>query len=97
MREDIIKRGLAKAFKAYRKLNESRDLEYIKELVRITNRLKLEINCIRVIPEEAEDFTGSPISYEVYAIKDGTEIDCVTVAAWEDMKPEIAYLLNCYV
>lgn len=97
MREEIIKRGLENVLKAYRKLNESRDLEYTKEIIKITKRLSLELECIRTIPDMDEDFNGTPISYEVYAVKDGTEIDCVTIDAWADAKPEIEYLLNCYV
>ena len=96
MREDVIQKGFSKARKVFDKLNASRDMEYIKDTAKITKRLSLQFECIRA-DVGTEDYIGTPVSFEIYAVKDGKEIDCCTLYVTADVNAEIMYLLNCYV
>lgn len=93
MREDVIQRGLVKARKIFDKMNASRDMEYLTDTVRINNRLTLKFECQR---NEADYCRGRACCFEIYAVKDGEEVDCCTLHL-KDVNEEIIYLLNCYV
>lgn len=91
-REDIIRKGFAKVKRAYDKLNSSRDMDYTQELVKITSKLSLEVNCIR--NDEGE--IGQPLWFEFYVTVEGNTVDGDTVHNLSDIDKEIMYLLNCY-
>lgn len=90
-REEKIKNGIEKAVSVMNRMKSSNNVSDSKRRVKITSSLTLEINCIRC------EFTGSPIQFEVYAIKKGEDVDCETVELHKDFEEPIEYLLNCYV
>lgn len=96
MREDVIQRGLVKARKIFDKMNSSRDMEYLMDTVRITKRLTLKFECQRS-DEYDDDYRGKACCFEIYAVKDGEEVDCCTLHYSLDVNAELLYLLNCYV
>lgn len=94
MRDDVIQKGLIKSRKVFEKLNASSDMEYTTDIARITKRLTLKFECVRC---EVGNSRGEPISFEIYAVKDGKEVDCCTLHYSLDVNAELLYLLNCYV
>lgn len=95
MREDVIQKGLIKARKVFDRMNESRDMDYTTDTARITKNLSIKFECVRY--EVSGKSKGTPISFEIYAIKDGKEVDCCTLHYSPDINAELLYLLNCYV
>lgn len=96
MREDVIQKGLIKARKVFDKMNESRDMDYTTDTARITKNLSIKFECQR--NDEAHDnYRGHAMCFEIYAIKNGEEVDCCTLHYSPDINAELLYLLNCYV
>ena len=105
-REDIIKEGLRKTKKAIIKMLDNTDAEDTKRRVKIKTNLYLEVICARVGKDDEEDVlgfyvpVGTPISIELYIIKNEECIDgltCRNIYKQDAMDDEIYYLLNCYV
>lgn len=91
-----VEQGFKKAKKVINRMIESRDLEDIKETVKITDALSLEINCIRA-DVGMPDYIGMAIAFEIYAMKNNKAVDCVTVDVDDSMNEDICYLLKCYI
>lgn len=105
MRNDIIANGIKKVTKVIDKINNNVYSDDVKKVVKITDRLSLEINGIvndmeDLIEENGEtfenDFYGKVMYFEIYAIKDGKEVDCMTIDYSRNLESDIEYLLNCY-
>ena len=100
MRKEIIDKGLKKTLDVIDRMMGHRDIDDVKELVKITDELYLEVNCFRVDTHDPFfDFYGEAISFEIYAIKNNESVDCVTINTFttESFKNDVGYLLNCYV
>ena len=95
-RETEIQRCLGDVLNVIDKLENSKDISYIKENITLTDSLSFEINCYRVTEKEFGTY-GDIYLYEIYAIKDEREIDCATIEDTRKVKDEIEYLLKCYV
>ena len=85
-REEKIEKGIEKTLAVVQKMRSS-----TVRKVRITNSLSLEVNCVRY------ENDGSPIIFQIYAVKNGKDIDCETIEIYRDFKEPIRYLLNCYI
>lgn len=94
-RQDKIEKGYRKVKKAIQKMKESRSPNYTSELVKITDKLTLEVKCERVEFAAREEDIGTAYGFEVYAIKDGKDIDCASDHG--NLDEDIKYLLNCYI
>lgn len=94
MRDDVIQKGLIKAGKVFKRMIKSRDINYTEHTVKITKNLMIKFECIRC---EMGSSRGEPIGFEIYAIKDGKEVDCCTLHYPPDVNMELLYLLDCYV
>lgn len=100
MRNGVNKRGCKKTLKIMTGMMQNRNINDIKETVKITKNLSLEVNAIRNdIRSPLYDGYGEVLSFEVYAIKNNISVDCVTIDAFtsENFENDIMYLLNCYV
>ena len=93
-REDNIKKACIKVREAFDKMNASKDMDCLVEEVQINKRLVIQIECGRI--EHGED-RGLPIGFQLFAIKDGKEVDCCTVYLLDEVNAEIMYLVNCYI
>lgn len=93
-REERIEKGYRKAKKVIDRMLSTKNIEDVKELVKITDKLTLEINCERA---EHGDDRGAVYGLEVYAIKDGQAVDVATMTVNNDIEQDIKYLLNCYI
>lgn len=96
MREDIIQKGLIKARKVFDRMIGSRDMEYTADTAQITKSLSIKFECQRNDTEHP-DYRGDAICFEIYAVKDGKEVDCCTLHYAPGVNAELLYLLNCYV
>lgn len=100
MRYDTIKRGCKKTLKVIFRMMQNRDINDVKETVKITKDLSLEVNAIRNdIRSPLYDGYGEVVCFEVYAIKNDSSVDCVTIDIFtsENFENDVMYLLNCYV
>lgn len=100
MRYDTIKRGYKKTIKVINRMIGNRDINDIKETVKISKDLSLEVNAIRNdIRSPLYDGYGEILSFEIYAIKKNKSADCVTIDIFtsENFENDIMYLLNCYM
>jgi len=98
-REQIISEGLRKTKDIIAKMLEHNDSLDEKRNVNITRTLCLEVVCDRASDDDPFP-VGTPLSLEVYAIKNGKDVDGVTIGSWasdNEMDDDITYLLNCYV
>ena len=105
-REDIIKDGLRKTKNAIVKMLDNTDANDTKRRVKIKNNLYLEVVCVRVENDDEDEVlglhipVGTPISIELYIIKNGEDIDgltCRSIYKQDSMDDDIYYLLNCWV
>ena len=94
-REERIEKGYRKVKKVIKKMQKSHSLNYTCELVKISNKLTFEVKCQRKEFEVHEEDIGSAYGFEIYAIKEGRDIDCVTDHG--NFDEDIKYLLNCYL
>lgn len=90
-REEMIKKNIEKTLTVVQKMRSSNDISDTARKVRITNSLSLEVNCVRY------ENDGSPIIFQIYAVKNGKDIDCETIEIYRDFKEPIRHLLNCYI
>ena len=93
-RQNRIENGYKKAKKVIDRMLASKSLEDVKELVKINDKLALEINCERA---EYGGDRGGVYGLEVYAIKNGQAVDVATMTINNDIEQDIKYLLNCYI
>ena len=77
-RQDQIEKGYKKVKKAIQKMKESHSPDYTSELVKITNKLTMEVKCERNEFAVREEDIGEACCFEVYAIKDGEDVDCAS-------------------
>ena len=94
-RQDQIEKGYRKVKKVIQKMKESHSLDYTSERVKITNKLTMEVKCVRSEFEVRKEDIGTAYGFEVYAIKDGKDIDCASDHG--NFDEDIRYLLNCYI
>jgi hypothetical protein len=94
-REQIIKDGLTKVVMVIDDMKKLHLSGTITKMVRINGSLSLEINDIRDDDPESL-FYGQNAHYEIYAIKNGKAVDCMTINIFRNLKDDVYYLLNCY-
>lgn len=88
-----VENGFEKVKRAIEKMKNSRSFDDMKRTVRISKKLSIGIECLRA-ENGMPDHIGFPYSFDLYAIRDGEEIDSITDIQNED--EDIMYLLNCY-
>lgn len=96
MREERIEKQLIRVMKVIDKMKANKSPEDTKRIVKVSPRLYLEIICVR---DDLVDI-GAPLQFEAYAIKDGKDIDGITLDncyGLGDFETDIKYLLNCYM
>ena len=96
MREQTIQRGLKKVMKIIDRMENTNSVDDIQEIVKVTNKLLLEVNCHRDDEKGSSNY-GMPYMYEIYAIKENKSVDCATISDIRKTESEVTYLLNCYV
>ena len=93
-RQDRVEKGYKKAKKVIDRMLGTKKINDVKELVKITDKLTLEILCERA---EYGDDRGAAYGVEVYAIKNGQAVDVATMTINNNLEQDIKYLLNCYI
>lgn len=96
-REKFIQAALVRTMATINVMKETSYEGDVKKFVKITNDLSLEINAIVNDFDDAESDYGKPLYFEVYAIKKGITVDCMTIDTYRNFEADITYLLNCYV
>lgn len=95
-RKEIIQKGFEKTKKVCDRMTGNRDLSDMKETVKITEKLSLEVNCYRGESIGIQD-DGQPLSLEIYAIVNGEDTDVCTIDDFRTIDKYLMYLLTCYV
>lgn len=95
-RQVRVDEALEKCMKVINKLNETTHSCDVTKNVKITSSLTIEINAI-VNDFEDSAYYGKPMWFEVYAIKKGIAVDCMTIDMHRSVRADITYLLNCYI
>lgn len=95
-REETIELGLDKTLAILAKMRETEYSNDVVKNVKITSSLSLEINGI-VGELEGTGCVAKPFCFEVYAIKKGVAVDCMTLDIHRNFGADIFFLLNCYV
>jgi hypothetical protein len=96
-RKERIELALDEVMKVAKEMMESRDLDDILRVVKVSDKLRIEINCVRVDFDDAIDY-GAPAFFEVYALaNDGVALDCMTINVYRCFASDVFYLLNCYM
>lgn len=97
-----IECNVEKAMKAIEKMKSSRRINYTVEKIKASNELTLQIEATRdniKIGGGKYDTYGKVSCFEIYAVKNKTEVDVMTCQEWdnEKIKDSIRYLLNCWL
>ena len=94
-REEQIENGFKKTVERLHKMQKSRRVSYVKDKVRINEKLVLLIECIRNEVDCILGYKGVPYCFQVYAIVNGNEVDCTSDHGY--IEKDIRYLLECYI
>lgn len=95
MDKRTIKRTIEKVKEIVKRMYHGSE-DDVKETIKVSDKLSLEVNCIR--GDEDSDYLGE--AFEVYAVKNGVDEDCASFD-FLDVKndayvSDIEYLLNCW-
>lgn len=107
-REEIMKEAIRKAIKVISRMKSHNDILDVTRIVRVTDRIKLEVNCIRNdydpsdcdIPEDYPLMEhGKPMWFEIYLLKNGIAEECETIHSLftDDFVEPIRYMLGMYL
>ena len=94
-RQERIEKGFEKTVTRLNKMQKSRNMNYVKDRVKISDKLTLKIECCRNETDVYKDSIGSPYGFQVYAVVNGDEVDCTSDHGY--IERDIKYLLNCYL
>lgn len=90
-----VENGFGKVKRAIERLRKSRSFDDMSKTVRISKKLSILIECLRVEKGEGiEADIGKVYAIDLYAVRNGDEIDAISNITNED--DDIMYLLNCY-
>lgn len=89
-----IENGFGKVKRAIEKLRKSRSFDHMTKRVNISKKLDIIIEVFRVEEDAFGGDIGRVYAVDLYAVRDGNEIDAISNITNED--EDIMYLLNCY-
>lgn len=97
MKTQKMNEALQKVLRAIDKMEESRDVDYTEQIVKISDRLTIRIECTREANPNDNEY-GMAFFFELYAIVKGEEVDCVTLHDETiPVEEDIMFLLKCYM
>ena len=89
-----IENGFGKVKRAIEKLRKSRSFDDMTKRVNISKKLDILIEVFRVEEDTFGDEIGRVSAVDLYAVRNGDEIDAISNITNED--EDIMYLLKCY-